>query len=125
MTRQEIIDWCLTFPAAYEDYPFGDSSEPDAWTVMRHVANKRSFALIYERGGRLCVNLKCDPDEADFLRRMFEGVTPGYHMNKQHWNTVVMGSDVPDDELCRQIENSFDLIKPKVRRQPGSQPGRP
>jgi len=88
MTRQEIIDFCLTFVSAYEDYPFDDITEPGKWTVMRHRANKKTFALIYERnagnpcGSKLCVNLKCDPIEADFLRQMFADVTPGYHMHK-------------------------------------------
>lgn len=116
MTRQDIIDYCLIFPATYEDYPFDDIADPGAWTVMRHRANKKSFTLIYERNGKLCVNLKCNPLEADFLRQAFAGVTPGYHMNKEHWNTVVVGSDVTDEELKRQIWNSYDLIKPKGRK---------
>ena len=81
MTRQHIIDYCLTFPAAYEDYPFDDITDPGKWAVMRHMANKKSLALIYERDGKLCVNLKCNPLEADFLRQAFKGVTQGYHMN--------------------------------------------
>lgn len=56
MTRQELIDYCLTFPSAYEDYPFDDIADASAWTVVRHRINKKSFALIYERNGRLCVN---------------------------------------------------------------------
>lgn len=116
MTRRELIEYCLAFPLAYEDYPFDNIADAGAWTVMRHKANKKSFALIYERNSKLCVNLKCDPFEADFLRQAFEGVKPAYHMNKTHWNTVVVGSNVPEEELFRQIEKSYDLIKPKVRR---------
>ena len=116
MTRQEIIEYCMTFPAAYEDYPFDSIADPGAWTVMRHGTNKKSFALIYERHDKLRVNLKCDPFEADFLRRAFEDVTPGWHMNKTHWNTVTLGGDVSDDELKRMIEQSYDLIKPKIRK---------
>jgi predicted DNA-binding protein (MmcQ/YjbR family) len=116
MTRRELIDFCLTFPAAYEDYPFDDVAGNGTWAVMRHGGNKKSFALIYERNGDLCVNLKCDPFEADFLRQAFDGVIPAYHMNKTHWNTVVVGSDVPDEELKRMIEQSYGLIKPKARR---------
>jgi len=84
---------------------------------MRHRGNKKSFALIHERGGRLCVNLKCDPFEADLLRSAFRDVEPGYHMNKMHWNTVYPGGDVPDEELRRMIENSYELIQPKRRQQ--------
>jgi len=120
MTRQEIIEYCLSFPAVYEDYPFDEITDPGAWTVMRHLTNKKSFALIYEKGGRLCVNLKCDPFEADLLRQMFEDVNPGYHMNKEHWNTVTIGGDVPYEELNRMIDNSYELIKPKLRKRNGA-----
>jgi predicted DNA-binding protein (MmcQ/YjbR family) len=116
MTRRELIDYCLTYPAAYEDYPFDDITDAGAWTVMRHRANKKSFALIYERKGKLCVNTKCDPLEADFLRQIFADVAPAYHMNKVHWNTIV-GGDVPEKEIKRTVGNSYDLIKPKVRRE--------
>jgi len=116
MTHQDIIDFCLTFPAAYEDYPFDDITDPGKWTVMRHRTNTKTFAMIYERNDKLCVNLKCDPFEADFLRQAFEAVSPGWHMNKTHWNTITVGGDVSDDGLKRQIGNSYDLIKPKSRR---------
>jgi predicted DNA-binding protein (MmcQ/YjbR family) len=116
MTRRELIGYCLTFPDAYEDYPFDNIVDSGAWTVMRHSANKKSFALIYERGGKLCVNLKCEPLEADFLRQAFANVTPGYHMNKVHWNTVSLDGDVPEEEFRRMIGMSYDLIKPNVRK---------
>jgi predicted DNA-binding protein (MmcQ/YjbR family) len=116
MTRQELIDFCLTFPLAYEDYPFDNITAPGAWTVMRHKTNKKSFALIYQWNGKLSVNLKCDPLDADFLRQMFTDITPAYHMNKVHWNTITFGGDVSEKEIKRQIANSYDLIKPKTRK---------
>ena len=116
MNRHELVNFCLTFPAAYEDYPFDDITDAGAWTVMRHKVNKKSFALIYERHGKLCVNLKCDPLEADFLRKVFADVTPAYHMNKVHWNTVTLGGDVPDEDVMGMVERSYDLIKPKLRK---------
>lgn len=113
MTRRALIDYCLTYPDAYEDYPFDESADAsDAWTVMRHRLNKKSFAFIYERDG-LCINLKCEPEDADFLRKVYEGVTPAYHMNKEHWNTVHPNSDVPTDELRGMIERSYRLTMPK------------
>ena len=112
MTRRELIALCLSFPDAYEDYPFSDGNGADgAWTVMRHRSNKKSFALIYERGG-LCVNLKCSPMRAELLRQVYEGVTPGYHMNKEHWNTVRLDSDVPEEELLGMLSHSYDLTAP-------------
>lgn len=113
MTRRELIDYCLTYPDAYEDYPFDDGPDiAGAWTVMRHRLNKKGFAFIYEREG-LRVNLKCEPLRADFLRQLYTGVTPGYHMNKAHWNTVYIGSDVPEDALYDMIEHSWRLTKQK------------
>lgn len=117
-TRQEIIAYCLTMPAAYEDYPFDEVMDENACTVMRHRQNKKSFAMIMRHGDDLYLNLKCDPFEADFLRQAFKSVIPGYHMNKNHWNTVIMGGDVPEDEIKRMIESSYNLIKPKVRKRP-------
>ena len=122
MTRQELIDYCLTFPASYEDYPFDNITDPGKWMVMRHMTNKKSFAMIYERHGRLCVNLKCDPFEADFLRQTYKDLTPGYHMNKTHWNTVMLGGDVPDEHLQYMIGQSYDLIKPKARKHETNNP---
>ena len=116
MTRRELIKYCLTFPDVFEDYPFDDI--PDsvaAWAVMRHRLNKKSFAFIYERDG-LCVNLKCKPDCAHFYRQVYTGVTPAYHMNKAHWNTVRLDNDVPLDELYAMIEQSYRLTMPKCRK---------
>ena len=116
MTKRELIDYCLTFPTAYENYPFDSIAGVGTWTVMRHMTNNKSFALIYERNGKLCVNLKCEPMRADFLRSVYQSVTPGWHMNKVHWNTVTMGGDVPVEDLYDMIQHSFDLTKPKVRK---------
>ncbi len=112
MTRRELIDLCLTMPGSYEDYPF----DGDDWCVVRHRANRKGFAHIYERGGRLCVNLKCDPFEADFLRQAYTDVAPAYHMNKVHWNSVLLCGDVPVRELKNMIEKSYALVAPKARK---------
>ena len=113
-TRQELIDYCLSFPLAYEDYPFDDFAGDGAWTVMRHQTNKKIFATIYVRNEKLCVNLKCDPIRAENLRIIFKDVTSGWHMNKEHWNTVYIGGDASEEELCEMIKHSYDLIKPKI-----------
>ncbi|MEG0780715.1 MAG: MmcQ/YjbR family DNA-binding protein [Oscillospiraceae bacterium] len=117
MTRQELIDHCLAYPGAVEDYPFSDRNS----TVLRHGANRKWFALIFQRGEALCINLKCNPMEADFLRRTFSAVTPAWHMNKTHWNTVVSGGDVSDGALLDMIARSFDLTKPHRKKHPAPQ----
>ena len=111
MTKQELIDYCLTFAGTYEDYPFNETT-----TLIRNIENKKMFALIDYLNGRLHITLKCDPFRADFLRNVFESVTPGYHMNKEHWNTIYIEGDVPKDELYEMIKHSYDLTKPKQKK---------
>ena len=98
MIRQDLTNFRLTFLDANEDYPFdGDDAHSDdgAWMLMKHCANRKGIAHIFKRHDKLFINLKCDPFEADFLRRAFIDVTPAYYMNKEHWNTVKVGGDVP------------------------------
>lgn len=114
MTRRELIDLCLRFPDTYEDYPFDDiasAGSGGSWALIRHRANRKSFAMIYERG-ELCVNLKCEPMRAEFLRRAFPGVLPAYHMNKEHWNTVLPNTLSPAD-LEDMLRRSYELTAPK------------
>ena len=116
MTRQKIIEFCLAFPAAYEDYPFDGITDDGAWTVMRHRSNKKSFAFIYERNGKLCLNLKCDPFEADFLRQAM------YYAGVPHeQNTLKIPSSSAATcrmmSYWRMIERSYDLIKPKIKNE--------
>lgn len=95
-----------------EDFPFG----PDAYVYK--VAGK-IFAILSETASVARVNLKCDPAEAIMLRDIFPAVTPGYHMNKQHWNTLLLDGSVPENEVKRQIEHSYQLVVrslPKARR---------
>jgi len=108
MTQRELIDYCLTYPDVSEDFPFDEiPGASDAWAVIRHKGNKKSFAFIYELGG-LCVNLKRELLQADFLRRLYPGVTPAYHMNEEHWNTV-RPDKVPEDALHEMIDHSHKL----------------
>lgn len=111
-SHQTLIDHCLTYADAAADRPFDDFNT----VVLRHKSNRKWFALLLELDGRLCVNVKCDPAEADFLRRAYTGVTPAWHMNKVHWNTVEVNSDVPDGALRGMIEQSFRLTAPKRLR---------
>ncbi len=111
--RRDIIDFGLSLPLTYEDHPFAQEFEAEPVTALRHKGNKKIFALIMRHGGELLVNVKCDPFEADFLRDYYAGVIPGWHMNKTHWNSIILQSDVPDDEIRRMIEASYWLTKPK------------
>ena len=110
--RKQIVDYCLTLPGTYEDYPFDDFN----WTVMRHGYNKKAFALIFERMGHIWVNVKCEPVKAEFLRSMYQSVVPAYHMNKTHWNSIILDGSVPEEAVRAMIADSYTLIRPKLRR---------
>lgn len=111
MQKRELIERCLELPGVYEDYPFDET-----WTVMRHSGNKKSFAFIYERGGHACANLKCDPMRAAMLRDLHEEITPGYHMNKEHWNTVILDGALEEEDIFDLVSHSFELTQPKVKK---------
>ena len=84
-------------------YPF------DETTLVLKVVNK-IFALIAEDEVPLRINLKCDPEEAQILRGMYKSIIPGYHMNKEHWNTVILDGSLPDELIYKFIEDSYDLV---------------
>lgn len=113
MTKSEVIEYALTLSGASADSPFGDDAES---VVMRHSDSGKWFGLIMLVGENYLLNLKCEPMNADFLRSVYKGVIPAYHMNKTHWNSVILGSDVPDDEIKRMIDDSFYLTKKPARR---------
>lgn len=95
--------YMLSRPEAWEDFPF----YPDV-AVMK-VRNKM-FATLSVDQGVARMNLKCDPEEAQMLRDIFEAVLPGYHMNKRHWNTVLLDNSIPVGELERMIDRSYGLV---------------
>lgn len=109
MTREEYIEYCKTIVGAVCDTPFEDSDI----IIVRHIDTRKWFAAVMKLDGKDIVNLKCEPMEADFLRAAYEGVAPGYHMNKTHWNTVLLNSDVPDEEIIGMTEKSFVLTAKK------------
>ena len=95
--------YLLGKPEAREAFPFG----PDV-AVMK-VRDKR-FATLGEEQGEGRMNLKCDPDQAQALRDIFEAVIPGYHMNKKHWNTIKLDGSIPAGEIQRMIDHSYALV---------------
>ncbi len=105
-TREQLLKFGLTFPDTYVDTPFHD----DNWILVRYKKNKKAFLWTYERNGNLCINIKVDPEWRDFWRDAFEAVQPGYHQNKEHWNTVIIDGTVPEETLGQMIAESYDLI---------------
>lgn len=111
MTLDSLRDYCLSRPGATEELPFG----PDA--LVFKVGGKM-FALTGLDSERLSVNLKCDPEMAQELRAAYDCVQPGYHMNKVHWNTVLLDGSVPDSRVRGWIDDSYALV---VQRLPKKQ----
>ena len=105
MNIETLRDYCISKKGADESFPFGED------TLVFKVAGK-IFALV-NLDGDLSINLKCEPAFAIELRERHSSVTPGYHMNKKHWNTVLMDGSVPDKEIFSWIDHSYDLIAGK------------
>jgi predicted DNA-binding protein (MmcQ/YjbR family) len=99
----ELRRYLLGKPEALEDYPFGPRV-----AVMK--IRSKMFATLVEDEGRVRMNLKCDPHEALILRDIFPAVKPGYHMNKRHWNTLLMDDSIPRGEIERMMDNSYALV---------------
>ncbi len=103
MDLPDAIAYCLSKPAAEETTPFG----PDV--LVYKVAGKM-FALADPSDFPPRMNLKCDPDRALELRESFDGVIPGYHMNKKHWNTVTLDGSIPSELIAEWIDHSYALV---------------
>jgi len=103
MDYQQARSYLLAKPEAQEDYPF----YPD---VLVPKVRGKMFATLSQRNGVGEMNLKCEPGEALALRDIFPAVRPGYHMNKKHWNTVILDGSIPAGEIRRMIDNSYRLV---------------
>ncbi len=103
MDYSQARDYLLSRPEAWEDFPF----YPD---VAVFKIGKKMFATLSIDGGTAQMNLKCEPQEAVMLRDIFAAVKPGYHMNKRHWNTVILDGSLPTGEVERMIDRSYGLV---------------
>ena len=103
MTPRELKSACLAFAGAREEFPFGEA------TSVFKVAGKM-FALSQLDSNPLSVSLKCDPELAVQLRAAYPAITAGYHLNKRHWNTVVLDGSIEDQFLREMLEDSYDLV---------------
>lgn len=106
-TREDTISFCLTMENVYRDEPFHDPN----WTVIRHRNNRKVFAWIFEKDGPIWVNVKCDPEWRDLWRNTYDSVKPGWHLNKEHWNSIILDGTVPENEIKRMIRESYDLTR--------------
>ena len=113
LTAQRLRERCLGLPGAREEFPFGDE-------VSVFKVGGKMFALCsLDAGPPLQLSVKCDPELAVQLRSAYPAITPGYHLNKRHWNTITLDGSLPDQMVTDLLGDSYDLVVaslPKARR---------
>lgn len=109
MNIETLREYCLSKPDVEESFPFGPE------TLVMKVEGK-IFLLTGLDNPELRFNVKCDPDKAIELREEFSCVLPGYHMNKKHWNTIVVDGTADTKQLKEWIDDSYELVKPKKKK---------
>jgi len=109
MDIESLRNYCLQKESTEECLPFG----PDNLVFK---VNNRMYALLSLTDDPIRINLKCDPDKALELRENYDCILPGYHMNKKHWNTVILEEYLRPSEIKAWIDDSYDLVKGKGKR---------
>ena len=112
-TREQALKYGLSFPDTYLDAPFHDNN----WQLVRFSGNDKAFLWTYEKDGYVNLNVKVEPDKAWFWRDAYRSVIPGYHQNKEHWNTIILDGSIPEKDIKLMIRDSYALISynPSVR----------
>lgn len=105
-TREEALAYALSFPKTYQEAPFHDLN----WQLVRVEGSKKAFLWTYERDGFINLNVKVSPEWRDLWRSTYPAVLPGYHQNKEHWNTIILDGTIPTEEIQRMIAESYDLV---------------
>lgn len=105
-TREEALKYGLSFPDTYQEAPFHD----DNWQLVRVKGSKKAFLWTYERDGYINLNVKVDKNWRDFWRDAYKSVLPGWHQNKENWNTIILDGTIPDKDIKRMIAESYDLV---------------
>jgi predicted DNA-binding protein (MmcQ/YjbR family) len=103
MTHKEVEEYLLSMPDTKLDYPFGED-------VAVYKVKDKMFALVREKKLPVQLSLKCDPLLAETLRTKYDTVMPGYHLNKKHWNTIVLTGQLTWDEIKDLIRLSYNLV---------------
>jgi predicted DNA-binding protein (MmcQ/YjbR family) len=105
MDIETLREYCISKKDVTESFPFGDDT-------LVFKTDGKIFALVNLEGDQ-SVNLKCDPALAIELRERYPSVIPGYHMNKKHWNTIILDGTVSDKEVFSWIDHSYELVSGK------------
>ncbi|PID93286.1 MAG: MmcQ-like protein [Bacteroidetes bacterium] len=108
MNIEEFRDYCLAKPAASESFPFDDN-------VLVFKVMGKIFALTSMQGD-FSINLKCDPERALRIRMRYPAISPGFHMNKKHWNTILVDGSLDDSFIRALIDHSYDLVVARLTK---------
>lgn len=111
MNVEDLRDYALSKPQATESFPFGQDA------LVFKVSGKMFLATNLGRSP-FSFNAKCDPSRAIELREKYEGIQPGYHMNKEHWNTVLGDGSVPESLMYELIDHSYELVAGNGKKKP-------
>ena len=111
MNIEEFREYCLAKENVTEGFPFGES-------VLVFKVNSKMFALLALNENPFTANLKCEPEKAIQLREEFRSIVPGYHMNKQHWNTLVFDGSIPAALVFELIDDSYNLVSKVKKKRP-------
>ncbi len=103
MNHKEVEEYLLSMSNAVRDYPFGEE-------VAVYKVNDKMFALMAEGKEPVRLSLKCDPQLSEVLRQKYDTVMPGYHLNKKHWNTIVLSGELPWEEVQGLVVHSYNLV---------------
>ncbi|HVS79194.1 MAG TPA: MmcQ/YjbR family DNA-binding protein [Candidatus Saccharimonadales bacterium] len=103
MTHKQVEKYLLGMPGAKLDYPFGEG-------VAVYKVQDKMFALVQEGDEPVRLSLKCDPLLSETLRARYETVMPGYHLNKKHWNTILLTGQLTWQEIQDLINHSYNLV---------------
>jgi len=104
ITHKELEEYLLSMPNTRLDYPFGEG------VAVYKTSDDKMFALVQEGSTPIRLSLKCDPLLAKTLRERYETVMPGYHLNKKHWNTILMSGQLSWEEIQDLIRHSYNLV---------------
>ena len=105
-TREEALNFGLSFPNTYQSAPFHDEN----WQLVRVKGSKKVFLWTYERNGFINLNVKVNDEWRDFWRDAFESVIPGWHQNNENWNTIILDGSIPDKDIKRMITESYEIV---------------
>lgn len=105
-TREEALAYGLSFENTYKEAPFHDRN----WQLIRVKGSKKAFLWTYERDGYINLNVKVNSVTRDLWRAAYKSVVPGWHQNKEHWNTIILDGSIPDKDIKLMIAESYDLV---------------